>query len=758
MNFRSLIPSMFLRRLLAILVLAVVAMALLCVRLFNLTIVQGAELRAAAEDALTEQEFLPTTRGPILDRHGRILAEDRPSVDVLVDYRLLSGEWVTSQAADAARRADPEKWNELSPDERSALIKQREPEFAAQLDRVWDDLAAAAGMERAALDASRAEIQRRVESMARFIWEKWRKEQENEFQTRVTIADVARPIQEQRQSHPLILAVPAQREADLRRLALTGPAISRTQQAITIRLSGARTYPFRSMQIELSLAHFPAPLRAQDPLLLDISNVAGLMLGSMRDKAYAEDIQRRPMRLPDGAIDLKGYQAADAIGATGLESSLEDTLRGARGVTLRHLDSQTEEHLPAKPGFAASLSLDINLQARIQALLDPRAGLTVVQPWHGRESRLPLGLPLNAAAVVLDVETSEVLALVTNPAGPSPDSSAPNRPWAYSTMDAGLIDGTREVPCPPGSIVKPLLLCGAVTAGAWELNRSIDCRGHLYPNDPSHYRCWIFRPNSPGMHGPLDAVGALARSCNIYFYSIGRSMGAELERYWYEQWGVGRDFDIGLSVMARRMPAADQITQSEEIMLGIGQGRVEWTPLHAAAAYAALARGGKYISPTLIHGRAPDTLDLVLDSRAVSAVLQGLDDVVNNRQYGGARHLDVDGPGGAAPEPIFDVPGVHVWGKTGTAQQVMPQDICAIVNAGEELTGDEETAVPNAQDAATIGAHSWFVGLAGPDSGAAAHPRYVIAVFVEWGGSGSRCAAPIANAIVAALAEEGYLP
>lgn len=757
MGVRSLIPSMFHRRLLLILLLIVSAMSVLVARLFHLTVVQGHGHLEAAEAALIDEELLPTYRGRILDRLGRILSLDRPSVDVLVDYRLISGEWVTTQAAETARRADPVTWAELSPGDRAALIRSREPELALQLDRVWDDLADAAEVSREELDAAREQIRQRVEGMALHIWERWRKRQEEEFQTKVSIEEVARPIQEQRQPHPLILAVPFDREADLTRIAVAGPMISRSVQGITIRHTGARHYPFRQMQVEVDRTHLPLPIRSDVPLSVELENVAGHLLGTVRTQVYVEDVQRRPMRSTDGSLDLKGYhESTDVIGSTGVERAMEDRLRGARGIIVRHLDTGLEDQLQARPGDDVTLTIDVILQAKVQALLDPQIGLTVVQPWHGRENRLPLGMTLNAAVVILDIQSGEILALVSHPSAPSQEPDTPNRPWAFSTMDAGHVNGAVEVPCPPGSIVKPLLLCGAVTARVWTVNRTIECQGHLYPNDPLHYRCWIFRPNSPGRHGPLDAVGALARSCNIYFYTIGRAMGPELERYWYEQWGVGREFNIGLPVLARRMPPAAQITASEEIMLGIGQGKVEWTPLHAAVAYAALARGGRYQEPTLIrHGERPQTIDLVIDDSALAAAMQGLDDVVNNRTYGGARHLDVDGPGGAAPAPIFDVEGVRVWGKTGTAQQAMPQDVRGLVNQLEEATGDEETAVPNADQRSLIGAHSWFVGLAGQDAGVASPPRYVISVFVEWGGSGSRCAAPIANAVIAAMQQEG---
>src|SRR5690606_38171084 len=103
-------------------------------------------------------------------------------------------------------------------------------------------------------------------------------------------------------------------------------------------------------------------------------------------------------------------------------------LRGTLGVVLRHLDTGYEERLEPQPGKDVRLTIDVQLQARIQALLTPNPspdwpGLMTKQPWHGSppdpEEDGPgavakwereLGQPLNGAAVVMEVETGEVLA------------------------------------------------------------------------------------------------------------------------------------------------------------------------------------------------------------------------------------------------------------------------------------------------------------------------------------------------------------
>ena len=167
---------------------------------------------------------------------------------------------------------------------------------------------------------------------------------------------------------------------------------------------------------------------------------------------------------------------------------------------------------------------------------------------------------------------------------------------------------------------------------------------------------------------------------------------------------------------------------------------VTWTPVHAANAYATLARRGAVRSPTLVRDRNSRTTTLValsLDETIVSTVLDGMRRSVSE-PIGTGHHITY--PDGKQV-PIINAEGVTVWAKTGTAQATA---------AAFDLDGD---GTPDVRlDNPT---HAWFVGLVGP--GEHAQPRYAIAVLVEYGGSGGRTAGPIANEIIRALTAHGYL-
>lgn len=93
-SIRHYIPSMFHRRVLLLSGMCLVSLLALGGRLGYMTIENGAEARAQAEKLLVTETWLPTTRGRILDRKGRVLAGDRASYDIAIDYRILDGHWV----------------------------------------------------------------------------------------------------------------------------------------------------------------------------------------------------------------------------------------------------------------------------------------------------------------------------------------------------------------------------------------------------------------------------------------------------------------------------------------------------------------------------------------------------------------------------------------------------------------------------------------------------------------------------------------
>ena len=743
MKARRFAASMFHRRLMLLGAVAVVVTLGLAVRLFSLSVVNGAEHRAAAEARLRQRKYLPTYRGSIHDRRGRVLAVDRPSYDVAVHYHVISGAWAGKRAEEQAKAAHRETWRTMTPPQREAAAVPLRESNEKEIEALWAAVRRLGGLDQAQLDRRIDAIKRHVQSMRAHVWSRHPDWVE------------PRPIGEERQAHVILADVEDEVAFELRRIGWRLPGV------VEVRSTRSRDYPWSVAEVVLDRSSLPWPLRSTVPLAVRVEGVADHVLGSVRDQVWAEDTKRRPFKDPEtGRVDPKGYLPGDVVGSRGLERAFEDHLRGSRGEVVRGHGSDQEQRVGSVPGEDLVTSLDIALQARIQAVLSPEFGLTQVQPWH-RNEKLPLGWPLNAAAVVLEIETGEILAAVSIPTRamgrklPKPRREQAT-PWVNRPLE-GIY--------PPGSIIKPLVLAAAVSEGEVRLDESIDCRGHYFPHVENAARCWLYRERwGYKSHGPLQAEEGLARSCNIYFYTLADRLGMGRLVAWFARFGLGRPIDVGLGLPVEpdnlsawwgSLPVVEAgyvvgrdlgSLRFATISMGIGQGPVTWTPLHAAAAYATLARSGANRAPTLVRNSLPQTPasigdDLPLDEALVTATLEGLRRAVSE-EYGSAHHIRyADG----TIEPIINAPGVTVWAKTGTAEAPP-----LVVDSNGDGEIDDRDQPVTALD------HAWFVGLVGPEEDG--RPHYALAVIVEHGGSGSKVAGPIANQIIWAMQVEGYLP
>ena len=767
-SFRALVPSMFHRRLILLMGSAIGVCGVLVLQAGNLTVVRGAEHLAQAESRLVSVRWTETVRGRVLDRKGRVLAQDGASFDVLVDYRVIKGEWAAIKAREDVLREQREQWDMLDDVGRKGLIESSIPRYQEFLEQKWDALAIALRVERDELDEARWDVIERIHPMGAYVRELQRSAREEEMNRDrrvaipVTLGDVARPIAEEREAHALARGVSSEVAADVRRLA----GGENGMPGLMVRPSGKREYPYESMEVVLDGEGMPSRLREQmdGAVLVRTAGVATHVLGRMR-KAQREDFDRRAAngaKNDEDGPDRGYYREGDLVGAGGIEEAAEDVLRGTRGRIVEHHDSETAEIAQPASGQDVHLTLDIQLQARIQALMTPDVGLAKVQPWHASSQGLAfaVGTPLNGAAVVIEIESGEVLAMVSTPSFTRETYEEFSVEMSRNEVDAPLVNKAVGKPYPPGSVVKPLVLTWAVTDGEFRMDEGIECTGALYPERaPKSLRCWIYKQfghtHSDDFGGALGGDLAIEVSCNIFFYTLGRRLGFNRMVEWFQQMGVGEGFSLGIGGEYGGYVGDGGDTQTPRVthatFMGIGQGPVDWTPLHAADAYATLARGGVRIWPRVMRGLMPRHKDLHWDSSAVEMAMSGLDGVVNGAAATGRWLTD---PDTGVREPIFNAPGINIWGKTGTA------DAPAIYARGAD--GKRimvETANPQPGQSSSMpkalreGDHSWFVVLAGDEG----YPKYSIAVLIEYGGSGGRVSGPITNQIVHALIDEGYL-
>ena len=763
--------GLFYRRMLLLLAVFVTVSLLLAAQLGRLAIIEGADHARQTETFLRRRTFLPFVRGRILDRNGQVLAEDRASWDVQVEYAMIAGRWAAEKArAQARSELGVNAWARLSRDERSARAEERLPAWNAKAEAIYAEICQAGCIDRTELERRFDEIRSRVGQRVEAYRERLRRAEEAKAQARGEDAGPVpedETISEQEEPHTILADVDDETKVRFEVIADSEP------NTIVVAPATWRIRPWNDVDLAVDRRDLPRPLRSEKPLSIRLTGVADHIIGGTRTRVFAEDLKRRPFldEASGEVADLGGYRAdRDIVGASGVERTMEDRLRGVRGMVERNLETTEATRTEPITGEDVRLTIDVKLQSWVQAALEPKLGLAKIQQWQrgwdadgeAKPGPLPVGWELNGSAVVIEIATGDILAMVTTPTLSEAESMSAVRRRNEGADVNKAIEGVY----PPGSIVKPLLYAGAVTQGAVPVDLAVDCTGHFFENVTTSARCWIWRPEQgrTSTHGTLHVEEAIARSCNIYFYTVASRLGLNDVVAWYRHYGVGTPLGVGLGYAVDRdgggfriegesggvVPDAAEIERirtsgdrSAPIFLGIGQGPVAWTPAHAASAYATLARRGSVIRPGILLDRADrgrPVSDLHLDGAAVTKAIEGLRQSANEK-YGTGNHLTLED---GVQEPLTSIPGVQVWAKTGTAQ-APPLRI--------DNNKDDATDVTVRTD------HAWFVGLVGNQGhgNGDGRPLYAVAVLLEYGGSGGKTAGPIAAEVIRALVREGYL-
>lgn len=716
-------------------VIALLAVPVLTARLFVLTVVQGGRLSDRAEERLDTERLLPTWRGKIVDRMGRVLAEDVASYDAAVSYPLAKGTWACERATEEARSAlGRAAWRALSVEARQRETDARLAPWQHRQTQLHEVLAVRGGLSSAELEARLQAIAARIDSRTAAVYER---ALASRRERGLSLDIPSEPIREMREFHPVLRDIAPETANELRKLADTMPG------GVAVADATRRNHPWEATEVEISRERLPRRIRTSVPMVMRLEGALDGLLGSIRHETWEADLKRRPFEktLDDGTIevDLGGYRVGpDSVGARGFERQFEDTLRGSRGQVTRRLDTDEEDRIAPVPGQDVRVSIDAQLQARVQAAIDPRLGLTRVQGWQSHSEGLRIGDALPAAAVIVDVATGEVVAAASTP---TPETVTRSGPLVVGAETASM-NRALEGAYPPGSIVKPLVYLAAVAEGAVDEGESVVCSGHYFNDRTDVARCWIYRSqnqfatHSARTGAPLAIEYALASSCNIYFYTLAHRLGAQRLCDWYRRFGLGT---MGGSVISS--DAAAQIDARHDtfatISLGIGQGPLTVTPLELANAYAIIGRGGVIRPPSWRSGGHQPNTRLDIPPTAIARAQEGLRRVTA-ATYGTAHHMEY---GDGSRDPIIDVPDVTLWAKTGTAE-------APPLRLDRDGDGVAEGSFADAD-------HAWCVALVGDSWNET--PKYAIAVIVEHGGGGGRTSGPVMAAVIRALVQEEYL-
>lgn len=383
------------------------------------------------------------------------------------------------------------------------------------------------------------------------------------------------------------------------------------------------------------------------------------------------------------------YKAGQQVGKDGIERQYEARLRGREGARFVEVDARgrivREQARPdLAPEAPATLYTNIDLDLQLYA--------------HEL-----FGDSLIGGVVAMEPRSGEVLALHSAPSF-DPNQFIGGIPRAYwqelqddpaRPLYNKAIKGTYS----PGSTWKLQTAIIAMEAGLVKIDERMPqaCNGG-YQFGTRYFRCW-----KRDGHGHATLAQAIEGSCNVYFYQLGERIGLQRLVAGGIRLGGRERSGIDLPSETRPMFPTDPArqyydrlfgpngwSQGVSLNLAIGQGENSQTVVNMARLYSAIATDGEAARPEVVRGESERTRLFTLTPQQLKDLQGALSDVVGTGTARGSR-----------------LQGIVVAGKTGTTQN--PQD-------------------PSRD-------HSWFVGYAPAED-----PKIVVALMIEFGGSGSRAA------------------
>lgn len=358
----------------------------------------------------------------------------------------------------------------------------------------------------------------------------------------------------------------------------------------------------------------------------------------------------------------KGYSYNDILGKSGIEAAAEEYLRGTSGKRVLSKNSKgvvtsEVEELAPKPGDTVVLALNSKVQDAAQAALAEKiADLRANAPEEkGKDVK-------SGSVVVLDVKNGGV---ITCASWPDYDLStySENYNELIENPDNPLFNRALYGAFPCGSTFKPGVALAALSDGYITPAQSINCTYTYTYYAPSYV------PKCMSRHGHLLVGTAIEKSCNCYFYEVGRLMNNRLFDY-LNLYGFGQKtgVEIGESSGVQQTPEYMQSIGStwvggDYLQLAIGQ-RGSYTPIQLAAYTMMIANGGiRYKTHFIKSIRSYDGSTETVIPAEVAAQVEWSDEAMDAVRKG----MIAVGKTGTARASFADAP-YTIACKTGTAQ------------------------------------------------------------------------------------------
>ncbi len=662
------------RRMRRVMVLFAVLMAAVFVRAVQTEWTEGPEYRKRALQPLRREATVPGVRGRILARDGTVLARDEQPLALAVHYRQLEQpadeRWLRRTARrrlTRAERGDPRRVD----DEMQRVLAERDA-LAARLAQL-------AGMSMDRWRVRAAQVQARVERIARSVSERHGREM---------------PVAEQLDYHVMAEALPMTAAAQIEGNPERFPDTRIVPQT-------RRVYPGGT-----SAAHVIGYLGRVGP-----------------DEPAAAGLQA------EAGVSVAPVHPDDLLGRAGVEARYNHLLYGRRGTRVELTDHGgriVSAHRTLEPGVGKDLvlTLDSGLQRAAEELLDAALRRRAVEYPHAR--------PGGGAVVVMNAQTGALLAAASAPRF-RPDAFLPGAEHDHRRLlddPAGpLVDRVRGMTLPPGSVFKVVTAAALLADPEFRPREAHFCQGYL--EHPDAHRCAVFVRRGRG-HGEVTLPDALCVSCNVYFFHHAGRMGAARLVDWAGRFGFGQPTGVDLPGEAPGVlptPATLETIEgrpwrtADTYAVSIGQGSLTATPLQVARMMAAVANGGRLVTPHVLSRvgltEPPAGSDEADPAAAVEAhklaapgAVAELDDGMLRHLAEGLRRVVAD-PTGTGHATMY-AESISLAGKTGTA---------------ETLPGSP--------------AHAWFAGYVPAD-----RPRYVVVVALEHAGEAAPAAGPVVKRLV----------
>ena len=289
----------------------------------------------------------------------------------------------------------------------------------------------------------------------------------------------------------------------------------------------------------------------------------------------------------------KGYTSNSIIGKAGIEKQYDEILRGTDGVEYRTVDAKgryienTTVVTPPKMGNNLVLTIDKRIQKLAEDALGPRIG----------------------AAVVLKPTTGEVLAMVSYPFfdqnifGKEISSSLAKE--LFENPDKPLLNRAVDAAYPPASTFKVIMNTAILNEKAFPPETTVPCLGEIeYGNRV--FRCHIRKPG----HGKLALNEALAKSCDIYYWTVCRDyLGVEKIVDYAKRFGLGQSTEIDLPSQSdgfvpsprwKERRFHEKWLNGDTMNMSIGQGFTLASPLQVANMACMVINNGVIYKPHLL--------------------------------------------------------------------------------------------------------------------------------------------------------------